>query len=149
MNKGTYVLLMRNDRCSLKTGALGIIHYKAGWHTYVGSALGPGGFSRAERHTRINREKNKKPRWHIDFLLLSPFFQISQVLCIQSEERMECLVSHQMDGQVITGFGSSDCKCPGHLFYYPTDPFHHILHTFESFFEQKGISADMYLLHSG
>ena len=136
MDKGVYVLLLQSDTCSVTVGGLGIIRFHPGWHAYVGSAQGPGGFARVVRHIRVNREKNRNPRWHIDYLLLSPFFHIARVYCIKTDQKIECSVSHFMDGRVVSGFGSSDCSCPGHLFYYPSDPHHHILHIPESLSEK-------------
>ncbi len=41
-----------------------------------------------------------------------------------------------MTGTVIAGFGSSDCSCEGHLFYYPSDPHDDILQILQSFAEK-------------
>lgn len=137
MDKGAYILILKNDECRIQVGAQGQRTFSAGWHAYVGSALGPGGFSRVMRHFRLNRDKNKSPRWHIDSLLLSPYFQVVLACCIHTEERIECHLARHMTGTVIVGFGSSDCTCKGHLFYYPSDPHEYILRNIQSFAEKE------------
>ena len=136
MDKGVYILLLKNDECRIQVGAQGERKFSAGWHAYVGSALGSGGFSRVMLHFRLNIEKTKSPRWHIDSLLLSPSFQVSRAYCIHTEERIECPLARRMTGTVIAGFGSSDCTCEGHLFYYPSDPHDDILQILHSFAEK-------------
>jgi len=38
--KGIYCLALRNRACDLEVGRLGPVHFREGWHIYVGSALG-------------------------------------------------------------------------------------------------------------
>ena len=141
MDKGVYILLLKNNECRILTGARGEISFSAGWHGYVGSALGPGGLSRVLRHFRLNEKKDKRPRWHIDFLLLSPCFQVMRAYCIHTSEKIECLLAMQMTGKVISGFGSTDCSCKGHLFYFADDPHEDILHLVSSISEKEGPSS--------
>lgn len=137
MDKGVYVLLLKNDACLIKTGALGERAYEPGWHAYVGSAFGTGGFLRVTRHIRLNIEKSKRPRWHIDSLLLSPFFQVSRAYCIHTDQKIECTIAQCITGTVIPGFGSSDCVCSGHLFYFRNDPHQDILSILHSISEKN------------
>ncbi len=139
MDKGVYILLVQNDECQIRVGASGKRIFSAGWHAYVGSALGAGGFARVMRHFRLNSEKDRRPCWHIDSLLISPCFQVTGAYCIHTQERIECHIAHQMTGDVITGFGSSDCSCKGHLFYYPYDPTGELLHLIHSLSRQGTI----------
>lgn len=132
MNKGVYILLLRNHECTMPIGALGTLHFSAGWHAYVGSAQGPGGLARVIRHINLNQRKNKKPHWHIDALLLSIYFEIIDIYCIHTDEQIECMLAHRMTGKVIPGFGSSDCSCTGHLFYYAINPHEAIMYTLKS-----------------
>jgi sugar fermentation stimulation protein A len=40
---------------------------------------------------------------------------------IISSERLECTLAQALSAlseKTVTGFGSSDCKCPGYLFYF-------------------------------
>ncbi|MCA1916943.1 GIY-YIG nuclease family protein [Methanospirillum hungatei] len=138
MDKGAYILILKNDECRIQVGTRGERTFSGGWHAYVGSALGPGGFCRVLRHFRLNCEKNKRPRWHIDSLLLSPCFQVVRALCIHTEERIECHLARHMTGTVIVGFGSSDCSCEGHLFYYSSDPHEEILSLISSLTAEEG-----------
>ncbi|MBU7005001.1 MAG: DUF123 domain-containing protein [Theionarchaea archaeon] len=84
-----------------------------GIYCYVGSAFGPGGLkARVSRHLR-----HEKPlRWHIDYLTTSSHFVPRKVFA--SDKRAECdlafLLAEIFRGH--SGFGSSDCRCPTHLF---------------------------------
>lgn len=51
---GTYTLAFAvpADR-RVEVGALGARRFPAGGYAYTGSALGPGGFSRIDRHRRV------------------------------------------------------------------------------------------------
>jgi Uri superfamily endonuclease len=85
-----------------------------GRYCYVGSAFGPGGLvARVSRHLR-----SVKPlQWHIDDLTTSPSFRPKSIFA--SGRRAECDLAGVLAG-VFTGhpgFGSSDCRCPTHLFH--------------------------------
>ena len=111
---GSYVLLIKlPEEKTINIGKRQSVHFRRGYYAYVGSAMG--GFkSRLDRHLR----ENKKPHWHIDYLLQEAVIT-GMVLC-EAEHRLECTIaqalSHQFDS--IPGFGSSDCHCRSHLFYY-------------------------------
>lgn len=117
---GTYLLaLSLPERAEITIGRLGCFAFQSGWYAYTGSALGPGGLeARLARHSR----KNKRTHWHIDYLLECATLKHAwQVECM---ERLECAWATaicQLPGvqMPITGFGSSDCRCPTHLFYWP------------------------------
>ena len=48
---GTYLLAVAvDDPATVEVGALGERAFDAGTYAYVGSAFGPGGFSRVDRH---------------------------------------------------------------------------------------------------
>ncbi len=112
--KGTYVLLMRlSTDCSISVGALGELRYEAGWYAYVGSA-GNGLSQRVGRHLSVP----SKRRWHVDSLNASCCERYAMVW--KSVGPSECEL-----GRLLTsvgakpshsGFGSSDCRCPTHLF---------------------------------
>ncbi|MDD1668887.1 MAG: GIY-YIG nuclease family protein [Methanomicrobiales archaeon] len=122
MDRGVYALVFRNHPCSLTVGSLGEIRFRRGWHVYVGSARGPGGFARVSRHRRLALSRNRPPRWHIDHLLLSPAFTLRHMICGSTGEDLECALAQALGGRRIPSFGSSDCSCGGHLFYRPADP---------------------------
>jgi Uri superfamily endonuclease len=127
MDKGVYILLIEVSACSLKIGALGSVTFKQGFYAYVGSALGSGGLERVKRHIRTYRTKSAKLHWHIDYLLISPFVTSLFVYCLKTSDRIECSIAGSLNGCEVTGFGSSDCDCRSHLFYFSMDPHNHII----------------------
>lgn len=120
---GTYVLILRLGEAQwVQVGRLGEFHIPPGWLAYVGSARGPGGLlARLARHLH----HPKPQRWHIDFL--RPFVQPDAVWWATGTEQRECLWAAalaRMPGAScpVPGFGSSDCRCPAHLFHFPEPP---------------------------
>ncbi len=114
--RGVYVLVVAVERpVKIRVGSLGIVGFAAGTYAYVGSARGPGGIeARVKRHFR----RKKKLHWHIDHLLSHPEVRIEHVYVRETEEPVECAVAKALArvcNKVIPGFGSSDCRCPGHL----------------------------------
>jgi Uri superfamily endonuclease len=110
---GAYGLLFEiGHDIVVPTGRLGSLKYSAGWYTYIGSAMG-GISGRVGRHLRAD----KRLHWHIDWLL--PHGEIDAVVIAETSQRVECdLACFMMEGfEVIRRFGSSDCRCRGHLFY--------------------------------
>ncbi len=121
---GTYLLLLRleEDR-EVIIGRLRSLFFPRGHYLYVGSARGAGGLAaRLGRH----RRGTKHPRWHIDHLRCHA--NIIEIWAVESEERLECLWSQQLaqlsPARSIPGFGSSDCRCPSHLFHFREKPSH-------------------------
>jgi Uri superfamily endonuclease len=113
--KGGYVLLLRlRERSEIRIGRLGTIQFDSGEYAYIGSAMA-GLKQRVSRHLR----REKKLHWHIDYLLEKAL--VENIIVCQSIERNECDIAGEVAKiyRVINGFGSSDCKCPGHLFYSP------------------------------
>jgi len=111
--KGSYILLLElHELRQISVGKLGILHFTEGCYAYAGSALN-GLEARVNRHLRLK----KKHHWHIDYLLDRA--DIYEVVLIPGEEKMECNLAQALDGSLscVRGFGSSDCKCSGHLFY--------------------------------
>lgn len=125
--KGIYCLVFENPEVELRAGALGVIRFSAGWHIYVGSALGNAGFSRVKRHIRLSERKDRAPRWHVDYLLLSPDFSLRKVYCGATAERLECSLAGRLDGDCVPGFGCSDCRCVSHLFQREGNPSEEII----------------------
>jgi Uri superfamily endonuclease len=122
MESGVYCLALENPAAVLGVGALGLVAFRAGFHVYVGSALGPGGLSRVERHRRLARERDRRPRWHVDYLLLDPRFCLTAAVSAPTAERLECALARAVGGEPVAGFGASDCACGSHLFHFPDDP---------------------------
>ena len=121
--KGVYLLYLSLPVLkAVSVGRLGTRQFPAGHYLYAGSALGPGGLAaRLGRHAR----QEKKMHWHIDYL--RPFAKIERVWLQITGERAECqwaMAARRMpDARVLVPrFGSSDCRCPAHLTYYPERP---------------------------
>jgi Uri superfamily endonuclease len=132
MDKGVYALVFRNRSCSLRVGSLGEIHFRGGWHVYIGSARGPGGFARVSRHRRLALSRDRPPRWHVDRLLLSPSFLLRHVVCGSTEEDLECALARALGGKHIPAFGSGDCSCGSHLLYRLLDPLGEVIEAMAS-----------------
>jgi Uri superfamily endonuclease len=114
---GTYTLVVALDRAAtIEVGALGEIAFDSGWYAYVGSALGPGGFSRVERHRELAAGEREVRHWHIDYLLGHPAASIAAVSRTAGVDG-ECAAAQAVDGERIPNFGCSDCGCDSHLFY--------------------------------
>lgn len=122
--KGTYFLVINLQRNThLNIGAIGRISFREGFYIYIGSAMGEKGsttlINRVKRHLGLN--KKKKIHWHIDYLLDSENASIIKIFLIPSTERLECIFSKEIEElceKIIPNFGSSDCNCKSHLFYF-------------------------------
>jgi Uri superfamily endonuclease len=122
-NGGTYALILHcRHHQIINTGRLGKMSVEKGCYVYVGSAFGSGGvYARIEHHHRIS----KSFHWHIDYL--RPVVEITEVWYSHDPIRRE----HQWAGifmgtqgvkMPFKGFGSSDCTCDSHLFYFAAQP---------------------------
>lgn len=114
----------------ISVGALGAVHFPAGWYIYVGSALGSGGLHRLGRHILLNQMKNKRPKWHVDYILTVPDFSLMYTVCARTMERKECQLARELNGNSIQRFGCSDCTCSSHFFYRKENPLTEILAAF-------------------
>ena len=120
MTRGTYTLLVELSRpVDVRVGALGERTFRAGWYAYTGSAFGPGGLSRVERHRELASGERDVRHWHVDYLLGHPGAALRDVV-VTEEEDVECTVARSLDGDVVPGFGASDCDCDSHLVRFPT-----------------------------
>lgn len=114
---GSYLLLLSLPaRVEAQIGRLRRIGFAPGLYGYVGSALGPGGLAaRLKRHASSAGRRH----WHIDYLL--PHGHLLGALAREDSRRLECTWAAWAGQQAqacIRGFGSSDCACPGHLFFF-------------------------------
>jgi Uri superfamily endonuclease len=122
--KGTYILVIKlSQNSNIIIGALGSIFFPMGLYFYVGSAIATTGaltlLNRIKRH--VLKESHKKLHWHIDYLLKSNYSQIIRIFLIPSEEKYECIIAQEIfkkSDDYINNFGSSDCSCKSHLFYF-------------------------------
>lgn len=132
MDKGVYCLVFRNPACTVRIGALGEIAFRKGWHVYVGSALGSGGLARLNRHIALSQEKDKTPKWHVDYLSTTSCFSLRYTVHAVTDEQFECRLAETLGEPGIPGFGCSDCTCPSHLLYRTRDPVEEVRHAFGS-----------------
>jgi Uri superfamily endonuclease len=131
MPKGIYCLVLRNPGCTARVGALGPVAFREGWHCYVGSALGSGGLSRLDRHIALAAGRDRRPKWHIDYLLTDDRFTLRYAVYAHTTERLECLLARALGEPDVMAFGCSDCRCPSHLFFRTVDPEGEITSAFE------------------
>lgn len=122
--KGSYILVILLEREKIiKIGSLRNILFSKGFYLYVGSAMGNTGSStllnRVKRHFLNKIEK--KLHWHIDYLLADINAIIVKLYLIPSIKPLECIIAQELLEQCdnfIKNFGSSDCNCISHLFYF-------------------------------
>jgi len=109
----TYQLHIRIESdVTIQVGALGKQEFAAGNYIYTGSA-------RRNLPARIRRHlgREKRLRWHIDYLLADPHVQITGVV---TSTREECDWNQSVQGTApVPRFGASDCRsgCGAHLRY--------------------------------
>ncbi|MCW8831046.1 MAG: GIY-YIG nuclease family protein [Gammaproteobacteria bacterium] len=116
---GTYIVVLKSECAkTIGIGRLGPFRIKRGYYVYVGSAMGPGGVaSRLKHHCKISN----RPHWHLDYLRAETRFYAAYAL--HSADRRECdwamlLSKSELADAPMQGFGSSDCRCDTHLFYF-------------------------------
>jgi len=132
MDKGIYCLVFRNPACTAGIGALGSLAFPAGFHIYIGSALGSGGLKRLDRHCRLACGANKRPKWHVDYILTDSRFLLVYAISAPTTERLECRLAGTLGGAGVCGFGCSDCACISHFLYRRHDPQKEITKAFRS-----------------
>ncbi len=114
---GIYNLIIKLSKDKeIKIGRLGTFVFPKGFYVYTGSAQN-GLDKRIDRHL----SSNKKFHWHIDYLL--SYTKIVQVLRYAGVKKDECKLNHLIARsfgatQVVDKFGSSDCNCVTHLYYF-------------------------------
>lgn len=117
MKSGIYNLIIRLAKSEeIRVGCLGTFVFHRGFYVYTGSAQN--GLEK-----RINRHLSdkKKFHWHIDYLL--SYAKIVKVFKYKGNKVAECELSRLMSRNdcahvVVNKFGSSDCNCQTHLYYF-------------------------------
>ncbi len=114
LDAGVYVAVfyMPKGR-TIQIGQLGRFRFPQGVYFYAGSAQ-RNLSARLERHNR----KKKTLRWHIDYL--SARVEMLGAITIAGPRELECQLAEKLSGMfepTVSGFGASDCRCAGHLFY--------------------------------
>ncbi|PSQ22648.1 DUF123 domain-containing protein [Halobacteriales archaeon QS_9_67_15] len=125
---GTYTLVLELAApATTEVGALGAHEFDAGVYAYTGSAFGPGGFARVDRHRELCAGERDARHWHVDYLLGHPDVTVEGVVRTADAD-VECAVSRALAGATegehaatererIPEFGASDCDCASHLVY--------------------------------
>jgi len=117
MAGGTYTLAIELPVTeTIEVGALGELTFRPGWYAYVGSANGPGGFARIDRHRELAAGEREVRHWHVDYLLGHPDASIDAVERTAGVDG-ECAIAASVEGDPVPGFGCSDCGCDSHLFH--------------------------------
>jgi sugar fermentation stimulation protein A len=116
---GVYALVLRLPRRRVLTcGGLGRVTFRPGFYVYTGS--GHGGLdARLARHTR----RRKRLFWHIDYLREAA--NVVTAYPIRTPRQIECSLAASVRAvaeRALPGFGSSDCGCTSHLFYFRRNP---------------------------
>ena len=120
---GTYALVFKTQRNKrLVIGKLGTLNLQPGYYVYVGSAFGPGGLKARIGH---HRKTFSRPHWHIDYLseYLTPAEVWYTYDATHREDHWSQVLANVRGASIpLPGFGSSDCGCPSHLFFYQSPP---------------------------
>jgi sugar fermentation stimulation protein A len=123
-NSGNYLILLElAEEQRIEVGALGTIHFKAGWYVYAGSARK----NLSQRVNRHLRRQRKQQHWHLDYLTPHAARGVGKLkaLPILSYRNLECDLAGELanlGGEPVPRFGSSDCKCASHLYYFRAPP---------------------------
>ena len=119
VNGSVYIAIFHLRKAwQINVGRLGQFRFRKGLYFYVGSAQ-RNLSARLERHSR----KVKCLRWHIDYL--SSKAEMLGAITIRGPREKECELANElarMFEPAVLGFGASDCRCGGHLFYAPELP---------------------------
>jgi sugar fermentation stimulation protein A len=118
-DRGSYLLVLEIARSRpLDVGGLGKLTFPKGYYVYTGSARANLS-KRVERHMR----RRKQFHWHIDYL--RDRADSCTALPVRASEDLEHDLASAL-GRIadwsIPRFGSSDCRCPTHLFGFKENP---------------------------
>ena len=114
LKSGIYIAIFYLPRSNtIQVGRLGKFHFHQGIYFYTGSAQRHLS-ARLERHSR----KKKPLHWHIDYLSVKA--EMLGAIMIPGQRKHECEIAKELGKMfelAVPGFGASDCRCAGHLFY--------------------------------
>jgi endonuclease-3 len=115
---GTYTLVVQFDTAQhLTIGAAGEYAFPTGWYAYTGSAFGPGGLARIDRHRTVATGENQTRHWHVDYILGCPAVELVDDVRSPGVDAECAIVDAIVEGgpDRVDGIGASDCACAGHL----------------------------------
>ncbi len=114
MESGVYIACFYlADARTITVGKLGRFDFELGYYFYVGSAQ-QNLDKRLQRHGR----RHKRHHWHIDYF--SSNAKMLGAMVLDGDKKAECRTAAELKQRfepAVAGFGASDCKCGGHLFY--------------------------------
>jgi len=113
---GIYTLILSLPTAQkIKVGSLGVMDFAEGFYSYTGSARGPGGLKRVDRHILILKGIKTTRRWHIDYLL--PHTSLVEVFITKTSQDLECSIAKAIGKRLmaVPRFGCTDCRCISHL----------------------------------
>lgn len=116
MQPGIYTMVLGLDNeVEIPVGSLGNILFPRGYYAYTGSARGPGGLKRVERHMEVLKGIRTTRLWHIDYLL--PLTCFKKAIVTATLQDLECSIARKIGERLlpIPGFGCTDCSCISHL----------------------------------
>ena len=120
-DRGSYLLVLEVAQSRrIDAGGLGKVTFPKGYYVYAGSARA-NLTKRVERHLR----RRKQFHWHIDYL--RDRADSCTALPVRTSEDLEHNLAETLGRLAdwsIPRFGSSDCKCPTHLFGFKENPIH-------------------------
>ncbi len=119
---GIYTLIIKlSNKKEIKVGLLGTFVFPKGYYVYTGSAQN--GLEK-----RINRHlsSEKKLHWHIDYLLCyAKVIKVVRYVGRKDECKLNSVTGKSaVATQIVKKFGSSDCNCLTHLYYFEDIPTH-------------------------
>src|SRR3954453_7545764 len=117
---GSYLLVIRTAaRLDLAVGRLGPRTFPRGWHVYAGSARG--GLAGRLRH---HLASDRPAPGHVDGLRQGG--TVVEVWVVAGRAPLECALARAVaalpGARLSPRFGSSDCRCPGHLVSFNRRP---------------------------
>jgi len=116
LDSGVYIAVFYLPRGQqVRVGKFGQWRFQQGVYFYVGSAQ-RNLSARLERHA----QKKKPHRWHIDYFAVKS--DMLGAILVPGPREQECKLAKKLGEMfelAIPGFGASDCRCGGHLFYVP------------------------------
>ena len=119
---GLYNLIIKlSKKKEIEIGRLGTFVFPKGFYVYTGSAQ-----NGLEKRIKRHLSSNKKFHWHIDYLLsCAEVIKVLRYAGSKDECKLNSLTGQNVGAtQVVKKFGSSDCNCVTHLYYFENIPTH-------------------------
>jgi len=118
--KGIYKLVLKLSKDKeIKIGKLGTFVFSKGFYVYTGSAQ-----NGLEKRIKRHLSSHKKFHWHIDYLLShAKVIKVFRYVGSTDECRLNSVTGQSAGAtMIVKRFGSSDCNCATHLYYFKNIP---------------------------